>query len=300
MAGFRSRQEAEAALAEALAGQGGGDRRTVAGFLELVWLPAKQPLVDRTTFDQYAWAVRRHIVPALGPSRLTELHPRALDRWLRRLGRPGGDSGRPLAANSVRLVRKVLSMACEEAVDRGLLGDNPVRSTEAPRAARPDRAPWSVAEARRFLAAADDHRLGPAFHLAVVARLRRGELLGLRWAELDLRSGCLRVTQQLMVEGGRARLKPVPARDRRTVALPSWLTEVLVDHRRHAGDRSSVVKPAGDDLVFCAPDGGWLTPERFTRVLEDLIQRSHVPRITPNGLRQVAHPRVSAEVSIPG
>ncbi|MGH9034689.1 MAG: Arm DNA-binding domain-containing protein, partial [Acidimicrobiia bacterium] len=56
VAGFRSRGEAETALAEALAGQGGGDRRTVAGFLELVWLPAKQAEVDRSTFDQYVWA----------------------------------------------------------------------------------------------------------------------------------------------------------------------------------------------------------------------------------------------------
>ena len=61
VAGFGSREEAEAALAEALAAQGGGDRKTVAGFLELVWLPAKQREVDRSTLDQYAWAVRRHI-----------------------------------------------------------------------------------------------------------------------------------------------------------------------------------------------------------------------------------------------
>ncbi|MGH9004961.1 MAG: site-specific integrase, partial [Acidimicrobiia bacterium] len=66
VAGFGSRAEAEAALAEVLVGQGGGGRRTVAGFFELVWLPAKEAEVDRSTFDQYAWAVRRHIIPSLG------------------------------------------------------------------------------------------------------------------------------------------------------------------------------------------------------------------------------------------
>lgn len=56
VAGSESREDAEAALVEALAAQGGGERRTVAGFLELVWLPARQTEVGRTTFDQYAWA----------------------------------------------------------------------------------------------------------------------------------------------------------------------------------------------------------------------------------------------------
>lgn len=292
VAGFPSRQAAEAALAAALAGQGGGDRRTVAGFLELVWLPAMQREVDRSTLDQYAWAVRRHIVPVFGQSKLAELEPGALDRWLRRLGVKGGRAGAStLSASSVRLVRRVLSMACEHAVARGLLGENPVRGTEVPRVLRSDRVSWSAEEARRFLAAASGHRLGPAFHLAMVAGLRRGELLGLRWSDLDLDAGRLRVAQQLMIEGGRARLKPVPGRNRRSVALPSWLVEMLVEHQRAhvVDDGSDGVRADGDELVFRAADGGWLTPERFTRVMDDLIEQSQVPRITPNGLRHAVH-----------
>ena len=289
VAGFRSREEAEGALAEALAAYGGGDRRTVAGCLELVWLPAKQGEIDRSTFDQYAWAVRRHIVPSLGPVKLGELEPRVIERWLRQLaglGRSGG--GRPLSAASVRLVRKVLSMACEDAVERGFLAENPVRRTQAPTAAPSERVGWTADEARRFLAAADDHRLGAAFHLAVVAGLRRGELLGLRWSDLDLETVRLRVAQQLMVEHGRARLKPVPERDRRTISLPPSLAEMLLDHRHHQDDEQAVnsAAPDHDDLVFRAPGGGWLTPERFARVMSDLIEQSRVPRITPDGLRR--------------
>lgn len=178
------------------------------------------------------------------------------------------------------------------ATTSGFLADNPVRVTEAPRAVHSDQGGWSAEEARRFLAAADGHRLGPAFHLAVVAGLRRGELLGLRWWDLDLGAGCLRVAQQLMVEGGRARLKPVPEPYRRSVALPPWLVEMLVEHRRReVGDRSDgVAGQYGDALVFCAPGGGWLTPERFTHVMDDLVDQSQVPRITPDGLRRAAHP----------
>ena len=92
MAGFDSREEAEASLAEALAGLGGGSRRTVAGFLEFVWLPAKHGEVDRSTFDQYAWAVRRHIVPVLGQCKLAELEPNVLDRCSAVSAAPGDGS----------------------------------------------------------------------------------------------------------------------------------------------------------------------------------------------------------------
>ena len=288
VAGFRSREEAEAALTEALVAYGGGDRRTVAGYLELVWLPAKQGEIDRSTFDQYAWAVRRHIVPSLGPVKLGELQPRVLERWLRQLGSAsGGGRGRPLSVTSVRLVRKVLSMACQQAVEKGFLADNPVRLTSAPAASPSERVGWKADEVRRFLVAATDHRLGAAFHLAVVAGMRRGELLGLRWSDLDLETGRLRVAQQLMVEQGRARLKPVPERNRRTIPLLPLMVEMLLDYRRHQDDEQAVSGPTPnqDDLVFRAPGGGWLTPERFARVMSDLIEQSHVPPITPDGLR---------------
>lgn len=121
--------------------------------------------------------------------------------------------------------------------------------------------------------------------------MRRGELLGLRWSDLDLDAGRLEVAQQLIVEAGLARLKPVPDRDRRIVALPAWLVGMLLEHRRRdADDRSGGgVTTESHRLVFCAPGGGWLTPERFTRVMEDLIERGQVPRVTSNGLRHVAH-----------
>ncbi|MGH8993635.1 MAG: tyrosine-type recombinase/integrase, partial [Acidimicrobiia bacterium] len=217
-----------------------------------------------------------------------ELEPQVLDRWLGRLGSGRReDGGRPLPAPSVRLVRKVLSMACADAVDRGLLADNPVRRTQVPRAERSSEIVWTADEARRFLAIAGDHRLGPAFHLAVAAGLRRGELLGLRWSDLDLDAGRLRVAQQLMVEGGRARLKPRPEADRRTMALAPSFVGMLLEHRdRQHAELAADDERGDDDLVFRAPGGGWLTPERFTRVMEDLIAKSRVPRITPNGLRR--------------
>jgi len=108
-----------------------------------------------------------------------------------------GDDGRPrLGATSARLVRKVLSMAMEEA-------RNPVVLTQPPQRDRTRRQRgWTLDDARRFLAQVGDDGLAPAFHLALVTALRRGELLALRWVDVDLDGQTLTVHQQLAVEGG--------------------------------------------------------------------------------------------------
>jgi integrase len=295
VAGFPSREEAEAALAEALAAQGGGDPKTVAGFLERVWLPAKQMEVERSTFDQYAWAVRRHIVPELGSVKLAELGPNELEGWLARLLRPVPETGKaPLGSTSARLIRKVLSMACEDAVERGVLGENPLRFTKAPEAAEVGRPTWTADEFRRFLAAAAAHRLGVAFHVALATGLRRGELLALRWSDIDFDARRLRITRQLVIEGGRLRLKTLgPERGQRAVALDSDIVTMLAEHKRaQDAERASAGERWRDgDLVFATPTGGLVAPERFAAVMDDLITTARVRRITPEGLRRRAPAR---------
>src|SRR5258708_18132963 len=97
---------------------------------------------------------------------LAEVEPKMLHRWLRRLVSAGRqDGGRPLSATSVRLVRKVLSMVCTDAVDRGSLVDNPVQRTQAPKAAPSVMVGWTADEVQRFLAVSAGHRLESAFHL---------------------------------------------------------------------------------------------------------------------------------------
>jgi integrase len=295
VAGFASREEAETALAEALAAQGGGDAKTVAGFLERVWLPAKRMEVERSTFDQYVWAVRRHIVPELGSVKLADLEPDVLQAWLARLLRPVPGSGKaPLGSRSARLVRKVLSMGCEDAVERGVLGENPLRLTKAPELAEVRRPAWTGEESRRFFAAAAAHRLGVAFHLALATGLRRGELLALRWSDVDVDRRRLWINRQLVVEAGRPRLKTLdPGRGQRAVPLTSDMVRMLAGHRRQQdAERASAGERWSDgDLVFATPRGGMVAPERFAAVMDDLITTAGVGRITPEGLRRMAPDR---------
>ncbi len=102
--------------------------------------------------------------------------------------------------------------------------------------------------------------------------------------------GRLRIRQQLVLEGGRVRLKPLKPEDGRVMAVAPPMVELLAEHRHQQDDERALVGDAwrNGDLVFSTPTGGWVTPGRFAEAMDDLIERAGVPRITPRGLRHTA------------
>ncbi len=274
-----------------LDGRAGTDAESLGDFLE-VWLRSKEGRVAVSTFDQYTWAVRRHITPLLGAVRLRDLTAELLDGWVGELCALG-PSGKPrLGPTSARLVRKVLSMALEEAVQRGRLHRNPVALTQPP---PPDRSRrklgWTLDEAQAFLRAASDHRLYGAFHLCLVTGMRRGEVLALRWADVDLDGYRLEVVQQLALERGRPVIKQLKTEtsDRMVTVGPSTAA-VLAAHCGRQGDEEAFVGLAWQQsgLVFTTALGGWVDPNNFCRLMDSLVEQAGVPRITPKGLRHTA------------
>lgn len=274
------------------AGRAGSADETVEAFVVEVWLKSKEGRVEQSTLDQYRWAVERHIVPLIGAVRLRDLTPEILDDWIVDLnGAPEGEKPR-LGATSTRLVRKVLSMALEEAVQRGRLGRNPVALTQPPRAKRATtRKSWTVEEAKAFLAANREHRLYALFHFGLVTGLRRGELLGLRWTDLDLEHGTVEVAQQLAVVRGRPVMKDLKTESSdRILAIGQRAVEVLEEQRtRQAAEHVVLGLDASEvELVFTSEVGGWIDPNNFGRIMERLAKDAGVPRLTPKGLRHTA------------
>ena len=213
-------------------GRVGSDDETLSAYLREVWLPSKDERVEVGTYDQYRWAVEGHIVPLLGAVRLRDLTPEAVDRWVRALVVAEDGERARLSATSARLVRKILSMSMEDAVRRGRVPRNPVsrspslRSDPAPTASSAGRSP----RREQFLDGIAGHRLYAAFHLALVTGVRRGELLGLRWEDVDLDAGRDR---RGAAAGGRTRStvaeaaqdRGEPARSSRSAGRPSALLE---------------------------------------------------------------------------
>ncbi|HEY3546069.1 MAG TPA: site-specific integrase [Propionicimonas sp.] len=155
------------------------------------WLKSTALRVRPSTLDGYTVDVSNHIVPAIGKHRLADLQPEHIEHLYTVLLAKG------LSAGSVHHVRRTLNKSLNDAVRRRRIPRNPVALAHTPRYDPPDIEPLTVAEARRILAAADTERNGAAFMLAISLGLRRGEVLGLAWADVDLDAGRLDVRHQL-------------------------------------------------------------------------------------------------------
>jgi len=255
-------------------------------------VPSKDARVEGSTYDQYRWAVEGHIIPLLGAVRLCDLTPEAVDGWVRSLVVADDGERARLSATSARLVRKILSMSMEDAVRRGRVPRNPVSLTQPPKRSRTYRKlGWNLAESRRFLTGIADHRLYAAFHLALVTGVRRGELLGLRWQDVDLESGQIAIMRQLAVERGRPVLKQLKTEaSRRVVPIGRTAVDVLEQHGELPAQEAELAGGAWEHsgLVFTTQLGGWIDPNNFGRLMRELIARTDVPAITPKGLRHTA------------
>jgi integrase len=288
---FESKRAAVLHQRAVLDGRAGSETESVSEFVEKVWLKAKEGRVEIATYDQYRWAVTHHIIPLIGRVRLRDLTPEVLDDWVAELVRPDETGKARLGSTSARTVRKVLSMALEEAVQRGRLPRNPVVLTQPPRRDRGhQRLGWTLEEAQRFMSAASDHRLAAAFHLNLVTGLRRGELLALRWVDVDLRAREATVHQQLAIERGHPVLKQLKTQAADcVVTFGASTAAALTRHRDQQDAERRLAAEAWDEsgLIFTTTLGGWVDPSNFGRLM-DLLIRAGVPRITPKGLRHTA------------
>ncbi|MFE6401725.1 tyrosine-type recombinase/integrase [Streptomyces alboflavus] len=181
------------------------------------WLPywldnMIKPKRKRTTYAKYEVHVRLYLVPMLGTKRLESLSVADVRRFLVRLEK---DTTAATAKESHKVLRTALSAACREE----LITRNVVTLTEPPRVEQPDITPWTLEETLSFLAAARTDPLYAAFMLAIALGFRRGEIVGLRWQDVDLDKRVIRVRKQRQRVGGEA-YEDDPKGRRRKQALP--------------------------------------------------------------------------------
>lgn len=296
--GFRTRAVAEAALAEFSAGRNAGGvtversiKRT-ADWLE-EWLAIVQPSIRPSTHKLYDHAVRAWVVPRIGGRKLQDLKPVDLQRLYADLesgGRADGSGG--LGARSVRLAHQVMRLSLGMAQELGLIVRSPAESKLAlPRMSAPKVEPWSDVQARRFLDATADHRLGALWRLIVSTGMRRGEALALRWSDVDLDRGWLSITRSLVVSGKElAFFEPKTDAGRRKVLLVPDTVAALKVHqlRQELEKREAGEGWANPDLVFTTALGTPLHPRNVLRDFAAACARSGVPTIRIHDLRHTA------------
>jgi integrase len=243
-------------------------------WLEHVVRSSRRP----ATYEQYAWVARRFVEPDLGAYRLNRLSVQVVQRWLDQKFTEGQ------SAHRVRLIRTVLSAALTRAQREELVQRNVARLVELPSYQAAERTPWSVKEAKQFLAAAVDCPLYPAILVLTLYGLRRGELLGLRWCDVDFDRGVLHIRNQLQRFAGSFRQGPVKTRaGQRDLPLLMPVRTVLLVQR--ASCIANWPNYPSDGLVFVTALGQPLDPDSFRVSFQRLARRNGIRVIRVHDIR---------------
>jgi len=272
-----------------------------AEFLLDLWLPAIRATIRPSTYQGYAAIVSNHVVPSVGDLALEDISAQHLNALYARLLSSGRLFNKtPLSPASVIRVHAVLRRAFRDAVRWGYMGDNPASNADPPkqRMGGSHLQTWTSEELRRFLAAAsaDEHHL--LWVLLAMTGMRRGEVLGLRWQDLDLENGLVLVRQTVIAIGGKVEFStPKTAHGRRIVALDPV---TLHTFRKTCGyDQRDP-----DDLIFCDSIGQPLFGPTVTKQFNRIVAAAGLPRIRLHDLRHThatlalqlgIHPKIVSE-----
>jgi integrase len=263
--GWYTEEAARASLPQVLADHG---LLTVEAWL-LRWLELKRATLRPTTWEGYGRLLRKHVLPRIGELPVQTLSPDHIDELYRNL------LAARLAARTVRQVHAILRKAGNDAVRKGMLERNPALAADPPRVEEAMVRVWTPAQVAHFLSATAHDEFSALWVLAATTGLRRGELLGLRWEDIDLERAALFVRRTKVWTGRElVESQPKTRHGRRVVALDPRTVAVL---RRY--QLRSRVFPM-DRGVFPDLDPSWVS-KRFTV----LAERAGLPHIRFHDLR---------------
>lgn len=245
--------------------------------------------VRQSTWESYEHMVNDHIKPHLGSKKLKDLRPLHVQRFYNEClanGRKDGKGG--LSPKTVNYIHGVLRQALKQAVKEQLVARNVTELVNPPKKKKHQITPLTIDELNQFLKAASNNRLFPAFLLEWGTGLRRGELLGLKWPDVDLTKGTVSVRRSLIrTKDGLVFSDPKTEGSGRTIPIPAEVATELKSHRVWQTRERLVAgeEYQNEDLVFCSPFGTRMDPRSFTRVFERILKEAGLPRISFHDMR---------------
>jgi integrase len=285
--GFATERAAKLAEAKVVTAAAGGratkpGRITFGAYLVERWLPALRadPKRKPSTINGYAQMVP-HLVAGLGHVPLSDVTGDRLTALYGQLRAAGK------AERTVRYVHTTAHLALKDAVRWRLIGFNPAEDADAPAQTPPRPKAWTPEQVATFLEHAADDRWWPLWRLAATTGMRRGELAGLRWCDLDLDGGALVVAEnRVVVEHEVVTGTPKGNRSRR-IGLDAVTVEVLRGWRRRQLEERLVIGELWPDidLVFVWPDGSPLHPDVISRTYRRIAERGGLPPMPLHNLR---------------
>jgi integrase len=287
-----------------------GPQQKIGAYLDY-WLAIHKPTIRPRSHERYEEIVRLHLAPAFENIPLQKLTPKHINMLYAQKLEAG------LSPTTVSAIHNLLHKALDDAVRSGDLMRNVCEAVSPPRKVHKEIKPLSPEQVRQLLDAAHEHPQEALFILALATGMRRGELLGLKWQDINFTEGTLQVRRvlsrtptRMAEEKGQHYMEAEPktAKSRRNILLPPFAIEALKQHhirqleaRRKAGDTWQ-----DHDYVFCSPVGRHLNPGHDVLVqLKILLQKAELPDIRFHDLRHSVatmllstgvHPKIVQEI----
>jgi integrase len=286
-------------------------QQTLAQFLH-DWLENTQrESIRARSYERYEEILRLHIVPALGQHLLHQLTAQHLQAFYARKRKEG------LSATTISLIHTVLHKALACAVKWNLVARNVCELVSAPRRDQFEVQPLSAEQTHQLLEAARGHPLEALFVLALATGMRRGELMALKWQDIDFATGTIhirrtlsRIPSKLTAEKGKGyeEAEPKTRKSRRSIVIAPFAIQALKRHRVHQLEVKRKAGPVWQDhdYVFCTSVGTHLNPTHdILDPFKELLKKARLPQIRFHDLRHSTatlllhmgiHPKVVQEI----
>nr|WP_269751019.1 site-specific integrase [Paenactinomyces guangxiensis] len=260
------------------------------------WLKNVKPKVKKTTFSRYNRIVNFYISDTIGRIRLAELKPIHISRFY---------AEKELSPNSIKAIHNVVNGSLGWAVKMKLIKENPAAGIELPRPKPRNFNVWTPEEINRFLEVARPRRAFPIYYLTLMTGMRRGEVLGLKWEDIDFENSIIHVSRSWTVsdkvkiihEGGKT------ANSRRSIHVSRSVLDVLKIHRERQQEEHKQLGITSD-FVFTTGKGELYHPDTISEFFHETQQAAGVPRIRFHDLRHThasillqkgVHPKIVSE-----
>ena len=258
---------------------------TVSSWMKMWYEVYAEPRIRPNTKAYYTNYIENHIIPGIGSVPLEKLTTIQIQRFYNNLQKSGRVQrknfpelrDKSLSPRVVRGVHTLLHNCLEQAVAERLILTNPAQGCKLPQLEKKEMKILPQEKIGMYLAEAERRGLLAAFYLELTTGLRRGELLGLKWTDVDLDRGVLKIQRAISRQNGKVVEAPLKTKNAyRTLPMSADAIDVLMQQRRKTGN---------SEWVFPSPTGGPMSPDSVLHMLQRVLKRAGLPRIRFHDLR---------------
>ena len=239
--------------------------------------------VRPSSHQTYRGYIDHHIAPNIGKIPLEKLSTMDLQKLYRKLMNKGRverieskDQPKGLSAKTVRNINQVISSAMDFAVAQKIISENPCKAVSLPKVEHKEMQTIPAEQLQAFLTEAKATGVYEMYYIELATGLRRGELLGLKWQDIDWKNGIIKVRRQIARVDGQIVEAPLKTKNSyRAVSISPQAIEVLREQKRKTNDA----------YVFPSPNGGPISPDSVNNMLKRVLERAGIPKVRFHDLR---------------